>query len=129
MDHPVPTPALPKPGRSAINDVAARDAMWRRLGGDDWAAFDALPAPARRRLHEHAYDAWAVNALALWQTFRRRHASTNRGLNTLLRYLDECEALERAAFAVPHLQSHGSPLPHVAAGASVLRCGAARSAG
>jgi len=115
--------------KDGINDVTARDAMWRRLGGDDWAAFDALPAPARQRLHEHAYDAWAVNALALWRTFHRRHASTGRALNTLLRYLNECEALERAAFAVSYLQSHGSPLPHVAARASVLRYGPARSAG
>ena len=48
---------------------------------------------------------------------------------TLLRDLDACEALERAAFAASHLQSHGSPLPHVAADVSVLRYGPARSAG
>lgn len=128
MDHHALVPASLKPGCGAVNDVTARDGMWRRLSGDDWTAFDALPAAARRRLHEHAYDAWAVNTLALWRTFRRRHASTGRGLNTLLRYLDECEALERAAFAASHLQSHGSRLPHVAARVSVLRYGSAGSA-
>lgn len=118
------------PGRNArqrrgatggVNDLTARDGMWRRFAGDDWAAFDALPPLVRRRLHEHAYDGWAVNALMLWRALRRRHASTDRALNTLLRYLDECEKLERMAFAALHMQSFGSALPHVAAGASVLR--------
>ena len=118
------------PGRNArqrrgatgrINDLTARDGMWHRFAGDDWAAFDALPLPVRRRLHEHAYDGWAVNALMLWRTLRRRHASTVRALNTLLRYLGECENLERAAFAASHMRSFGSALPHVAARASVLR--------
>jgi hypothetical protein len=106
-----------------VNDLTARDGMWRRFWGDDWAAFDALPAPVRLRLQEHAYDGWAVNALMLWRAFRRKHACSKRASNTLLRYLDECEALERAAFAAAHLRAYGSALPHVAAGASVLRYG------
>ena len=115
--------------KSGINDLTAREGMWRRFDGDDWAAFDALPAPIRQRLHEHAYDAWAVNALMLWRTFRRRHACSMRATNTLLRYLKQCEGLERAAFAESHLRAHGTPLPHVAASVSVLRYDSALLAG
>ena len=103
------------------NDNTARDAIWRRFSGDDWAAFDALPPAIRRRLHEHAYDAWAVNALILWRSFRRKLACSARAERRLLRYLDTCEALERAAFADNHRAAYGCGLPHLAAGASVLR--------
>jgi hypothetical protein len=95
--------------------------MWRRFEGDDWAAFDALPPAIRRRLHEHAYDAWSVNALVLWRTFRRQLASSARAERRLLRYLDECEALERDAFAGNHAARWKAALPHVAARATVLR--------
>jgi hypothetical protein len=105
----------------STNDISARPAIWTRLPGDDWAAFDALPAAVRRRLQEHAYDAWAVNALVLWRRFRRKHASSARALRSLLRYLDECEALERDAYAAAYRARHGLPLPHLAAGVSVLR--------
>jgi hypothetical protein len=53
-------------------------------------------------MQEHAYDAWAVNALMLWRTFRRRLASSAGAERRLLRYLDACEALERTAFAEAH---------------------------
>lgn len=44
--------------RGGINDLTARNGMWRRFEGDDWAAFETLPVPVRRRLHEHGYDGW-----------------------------------------------------------------------
>lgn len=116
-------PRVIPPRSVPVNDLTARDDMWRRFDGDDWAAFDALPRAVRQRLHEHAYDAWAVNALILWKTFRRKHACSKRALNTLLRYLDECEALELAAFDARHLERVGSVLPHVAAAVPVLRYG------
>ena len=94
--------------------------MWRRIGGDDWAAFEALPPAVRRRMQEHAYDAWAVNALFLWRAFRRAGGGA-RAERRLLRYLDECEALERAAFSDIFRREHGVPLPHIAAAATVLR--------
>ena len=103
------------------NDVTAREAIWRRYPGDEWAAFDALPPVIRRRLHEHAYDAWAVNALMLWRSFRRQLASSVRAERRLLNYLDSCEALERDAFADRYWRRHGVALPHIAAGASVTR--------
>lgn len=103
------------------NDLTAREAIWRRFAGDDWACFDALPPAIRRRLHEHAYDAWAVNALLLWRSFRRKLGCSARAERRLLRYLDTCEALERAAFAENHRATHGCSLAHLAAGASVLR--------
>lgn len=106
-----------------VNDVSPRQAMWRRLHGDDWAALEALPQAVRRRLHEHAYDPWTVNALALWRRFRRKHASSERAERSLLRYLDDCEALERGAFADAYRRTHGAALPHVAAGATVQRYG------
>jgi hypothetical protein len=106
---------------TAPNDITLRPHLWRRHDGDDWAAFDALPPAIRNRLHRHAYDAWAVNALMLWRSFRRKYASSARAERRLLRYLDECEALEREAFAEAHRRHHGVALPHVAAGASVLR--------
>ena len=109
----------------ATNDITVREAIWRRFDGDDWAAFDALPPAIRRRLYEHAYDAWAVNALILWRGFRRQTGSSARAERRLLRYLDTCEALERQAFAA----AQGEVLPHVAAGATVLRyADAARNA-
>ncbi|HEY2131417.1 MAG TPA: DUF6525 family protein [Acetobacteraceae bacterium] len=107
-----------------INDVSPRGTMWRRLHGDDWAALEALPPAVRRRLHEHAYDPWTVNALVLWKIFRRKHASSERAERSLLRYLDACEALERSAFADAYRRAHGATLPHVAAGATVQRYGA-----
>ena len=109
--------------RVASNDHTARERMWRRFGGDGWTSFDRLPPAIRRRLTEHAYDAWAVNALMLWRRFRRSRASALQAERALLRYLDECEVLERVAFAESYLRRHDTTLPHVAAGATVLRHG------
>lgn len=108
------------------NDIDARITMWRRFDGDDWDAYDTLPEPIRRRMQQHSYDPWAVNALMLWRSFRRKHASSSRAIVTLGRYLDKCERLEREAFAAAHRRRYGTTLPHVAAGASVLRYDAAR---
>ncbi|MGG5887169.1 DUF6525 family protein [Falsiroseomonas sp. HC035] len=106
---------------TGLNDVTVREAIWQRFSGDDWAAFDALPPAIRQRMQDHAYDAWAVNALMLWQAFRRRLGSSACAERRLLNYLGDCEALERAAFAEAYRQAHGRPLPHVASGATVLR--------
>ncbi len=106
--------------QDVTNDGTVRDAIWRRFAGDDWAAFDALPPAIRRRMQEHAYDPWAVNALILWRSFRRKLGCSARAERRLLRYLDECEALEREAFAQARLKG---PLPHAAARATVLRYG------
>jgi len=108
------------------NDGTVREAIWRRFDGDIWAAYDALPPSVRGRIQCHAYDAWSVNALILWRRFRRQTASSQRAERRLLRHLDECEALEREAFAETYARRHGTPLPHLAAGASVLRCATAQ---
>ena len=113
----------------AGNDVSPRQGMWRRWPGDDWSALEALPVAVRRRIQEHAYDAWSVNALMLWRAFRRQTASSARAERRLLRYLDECEAMERAAADAAHRERYGMPLPHVAASASVLRARAANRKG
>ncbi len=105
------------------NDRSPRHALWRRYTGDDWAAFDALPAAIRRRLQEHVYDAWTVNALMLWRAFRRKRDSAERAQRALLRYLDQCEQWEREAFAAAYQRSYGTALPHMAAGATVQRYG------
>lgn len=97
--------------------------MWRRWPGDEWAAFDALPAAVRRRIQEHAYDAWSVNALILWRKFRQQTANSARAERRLLRYLDECEALELIAFDAAYRKTYRIQLPHVAAGVAVLRAG------
>ncbi len=109
-----------------MNDVTVREDIWRRFAGDDWACFDALPSVIRRRLHEHAYDAWSVNALILWRRFKYRRGSTARAALSLLRYLDECETIERAEFAMRYQRAYKTPLPHVAACASVVRYGSHR---
>ena len=83
----------------ATNDGTIREEIWRRYPGDDWAAFDQLPPSIRRRLAEHAYDAWSVNTLILWRRYRRLHGSAEKAQRALLRYLDFCERLERRAFA------------------------------
>jgi hypothetical protein len=103
------------------NDMTLRAVMWKRFAGNDWAAFESLPPAIRRRMHEHAYDAWTVNALIMWRTFRRQLASSTRAERRMLRYLDECEALERDAFAGAYKAATGLPLPHLAAGVPVLR--------
>ena len=103
------------------NDQTIREAIWRRFEGDEWAAFDQLPKAIRRRLAEHAYDAWSVNALILWRHYRRLHPTAERAERGLLRYFDHCERLERQAFAADYLRRHGIPLPHEAAGIPVLR--------
>ncbi|WP_052402591.1 DUF6525 family protein [Muricoccus aerilatus] len=113
--------APPRRGILADNDVSPREEMWRRWHGDEWSALEALPGAVRRRIQEHAYDAWSVNVLMLWRMFRRRTASSARAERRLLRYLDECEAMEQAAADAAHRRIYGVPLPHVAAGASVLR--------
>jgi hypothetical protein len=109
--------------KSRTNDGTVRDAIWRRYAGDDWAAFDQLPPAIRRRLTDHAYDAWAVNALMLWRHYRRLHGTVARAERALLRYFDFCERLERRAFAERYLRTHGTMLPHVAANLTVLRVG------
>lgn len=103
------------------NDITAREGRWRRWRGDEWACFDALPPAVRRRMQEHAYDPWAVNAHLLWRMFRRQLGSSARAERRLLRHLDLCEAMERAEFAAAYRRAHGVPLPHEAAAASVLR--------
>ncbi|MFC3127119.1 DUF6525 family protein [Pseudoroseomonas globiformis] len=103
------------------NNVTLRQEHWRRWPGDEWACFDALPAGIRQRLQQHAYDPWAVNALKLWRLFRRQTGSSQRAERRLLRYLDQCEAQERSLFAAAYAGRHSQPLPHDAAGASILR--------
>lgn len=99
------------------NDGTVRNEIWRRYTGDDWAAYDALPEKVRARMREHAYDPWAVNTLIVWRRYRQQHASSYRAERAVLRFLDECERMERLAFA----STQGGSLPHDAAGASVLR--------
>jgi hypothetical protein len=103
------------------NDVTLREGHWQRWPGDEWACFDALPPGVRHRLQQHAYDPWAVNALKLWQLFRRQTGSSQRAERRMLRYLDACEAQERSLFAEAYTDRHNHPLPHVAAAATVLR--------
>jgi hypothetical protein len=116
--------SVPTPCRLG-NDVTERPHTWRRFDGDDWQAFDALPPAVRLRMHEHAYDAWTVNALILWRRFRRQTASSARGLRRLLNHLDDCELLEFEAFADAYALKWGVELPHRAAAATVLRYNAA----
>ena len=115
--------------RLTSNDGTIRGAIWRRYDGDDWAAYDKLPPAIQRRLHEHAYDAWSVNALMLWRHYRRLHATAERAQRALLRYLDHCERLERRAFAADYARRHGESLPHEAAGVAVLRYSTASRTG
>jgi len=103
------------------NDVTLRALIWRHLDGDAWAAFDSLPPAIRRHLQEHAYDPWAVNALALWRMFRRQAGCPRRAERRLLRHMRECEAEELRTFAAAFQARYGTPYPHVAAQASVLR--------
>ncbi|WP_029605714.1 DUF6525 family protein [Kozakia baliensis] len=98
------------------NDGTPRKEIWRRYAGDEWEAFDQLPLSIRRRLMEHAYDAWSVNAFMLWRHYKRVHGKTPRAEAALKRYLDYCERLELQAFAEKHEE-----IPHVSASATTLR--------
>lgn len=125
-----PVSARPGIGRTAVsasNDITIRPVIWRRYPGDDWAAYDQLPAIIRRRLFEHAYDPWSVNALILWRHYRRVHPTEQRAQRALLRYLDHCERLERHAFAGDYVRRHGYVLPHEAAKVAVLRYNASEA--
>ncbi|WP_332348161.1 MULTISPECIES: DUF6525 family protein [Asaia] len=104
---------------SITNDGTCRKALWRRYEGDPWAAFDALPVSIRRRLAEHVYDAWSVNALILWRHYKKVHGATPRAERAMIRYLDYCERLEQEAFT----ERHGA-LAHLDAGATPMRYGA-----
>ncbi len=103
------------------NERTLRHEMWRRFDGDDWRAFDALPAAIRKRVAEHSYDAWSVNVFMLWQHYKRVYGRTARAENALIRYLDYCERLEREAFAQRYTENYGVALPHNAAEATILR--------
>ncbi|GBQ47036.1 MULTISPECIES: DUF6525 family protein [Komagataeibacter] len=105
----------------ADNERTLRHEMWRRYAGDDWAAFDALPAAIRQRIAAHAYDAWSVNVMMLWQHYKRLYGRTMRAERALIRYLDYCERLEREAFASRYSEVYGMVLPHDAACVSVQR--------
>ncbi len=122
----MPAVAFPVAGpvtAETSNDVTVRPMIWQRHDGDHWAAYDLLPAAIRRRLNEHAYDAWSVNALMLWRRYRRLHPTERRAQRALLRYLDHRERLERHAFAGDYAHRHGHVLPHEAARVAVLRYG------
>ncbi|MCX2561985.1 DUF6525 family protein [Acetobacter farinalis] len=112
---PMPEHAIP------TNERTLRHEIWRRYTGDDWQAFDKLPPLVRQRVAEHAYDAWSVNVLMLWNHYRRVYGNTLRGQRALIRYLDYCERLERQAFAADYTSHYGTALPHDAASASILR--------
>lgn len=103
------------------NERTLRHEMWRRYDGDDWSVFDALPARIRRRVTEHAHDAWSVNLMILWRHHQGIYGRTARAERALLRYLDYCERLEREAFAARYCATYGMALPHDAASVSVLR--------
>lgn len=105
----------------ADNERTLRHEMWRRYTGDDWAAFDALPTTIRERVAAHAYDAWSVNVMMLWQHYKRLYGRTMRAERALIRYLDYCERLEREAFSSRYNDVYGMDLPHDAACATVLR--------
>ncbi|MCE0745287.1 DUF6525 family protein [Acetobacter sicerae] len=109
------------PDIAANNERTFRHEMWRRYDGDDWAAFDALPASIRKRVTEHAYDAWSVNVMILWRHYKGIYGRTARAERALLRYLDYCERLEREAFAARYGETYGMTLPHDAADVTVLR--------
>ncbi|MBY4639895.1 DUF6525 family protein [Gluconacetobacter entanii] len=106
---------------TADNERTLRHEMWRRYAGNDWAAFDALPPAIRQRVTAHAYDAWSVNVMMLWQHYKRLYGRTMRAERALIRYLDYCERLEREAFASRYSAAYGTVLPHDATCVSVLR--------
>lgn len=108
------------------NERTLRHEIWRRFSGDDWEAFDSLPCAVRKRVAQHAYDAWSVNVLILWRRYKRIYGRTPRAEKALIRYLDYCERLERQAFASRYAEAYGVVLPHEAAGASVLRAAGER---
>lgn len=118
---PPPQIQLGRTDYSPSNERTLRHEIWHRHTGDEWSAFEQLPPSIRQRLREHAYDAWSVNALILWRHYKRVHGPNRRAERALIRYLDYCERLERDAFATRYHNSYGTPLPHDAAVASILR--------
>ncbi|GAN52851.1 DUF6525 family protein [Tanticharoenia sakaeratensis] len=110
------------------NERTLRHQVWRHYEGNAWDAFDQLPPRVRKRVTEHAYDAWSVNVLILWQHYKRVHGPTPRAEGALIRYLDYCERLERQVFAEHYAAEHGAPLPHDNARVEVLRAPAKAAA-
>mgnify|MGYP003366249185 CR=1 FL=1 len=113
--HPPPT------NRQPLNDRTFRHEIWQRFNGNEWEAFDQLPELIRKRLNEHVYDAWSVNALILWKHYKRIYGRTPRAERALIKYLDYCERLERQDFSERYTAQCGTPYPHDAAQATVLR--------
>ncbi|GBR23236.1 DUF6525 family protein [Gluconobacter japonicus] len=117
MTAKIRTKSHPQP----FNDRTVRHEIWQRFEGNDWEAFDQLPPSIRKRLNEHVYDAWSVNALMLWKHYKRIYGRTARAERALIKYLDYCERLERKAFSERYTAQCGTLYPHDAAGATVLR--------
>ncbi|MFT9448880.1 DUF6525 family protein [Gluconobacter japonicus] len=117
MTTKIRTKSHPQP----FNDRTVRHEIWQRFEGNDWEAFDQLPPSIRKRLNEHVYDAWSVNALMLWKHYKRIYGRTARAERALIKYLDYCERLERKAFSERYTAQCGTLYPHDAARATVLR--------
>ncbi|MGC5748520.1 hypothetical protein J4P41_07755 [Gluconobacter sp. NFX36] len=117
----MPTTTQTSVNPQTFNDRTLRHEIWQRFDGNDWEAFDQLPSSIRKRLNEHVYDAWSVNALMLWKHYKRIYGRTPRAERALIKYLDYCERLERQAFSERYAAQCGTPYPHDAAKATILR--------
>jgi hypothetical protein len=87
---------------------------------EEEATFERLPPQLRRALCDAVIDFSAVEILASYNQQALR-VGPARATHRILIELRQNEQDEIEEFAAEHLAQHGYALPHVAAGATILR--------
>ena len=99
----------------------------------EMAALEALPASVRQMLNEFAIEVAAWKVKAYYDSIARQAAELGGSPYDAeiwtLRKLTEIEGQDLDAFAALYQATRGLPLPHAAAGVSVLRYGPLDRAG
>ncbi len=81
---------------------------------DDMAAYDALPEPVRRAMREANITVACADLLTL-------HRDYGFSAHDMVSLIGREELDELVEFNAAHRRRHGYPLPHVAAGITILR--------
>lgn len=86
----------------------------------EWGAYDSLPSSVRRGLQSMHMPYAAMDVLAVFHAEIRERGVI--GATDAVRLgIAWNEAVEIANFSRAHKAKHGTPLPHVAAGATICR--------
>lgn len=90
-------------------------------GEDDWETYEELPARIRQAMWEYTYDCCSVHCRDILAEFQKSTPSKAKAEIDLLLRLQSGARKEIEDFAADYEAQHGTPYPHVAAGASIQR--------